>query len=377
MKRSVLVLTASYGEGHNSAARAVAAAVAEHPDCHAELVDLFDLTAPRLNRVTRKFYLQVINRAPQLWRRAYGWLDRSRHAALLFRALPVHERRLHSLLARHRPIALCATYPAYAWLWQRLSPGERLACPLHTVVTDAITINSLWYRAASTAWYVTDGDSASLLTVRGVPADRVHCTGFPVALTFADRPASLRPPEPTAGEPRRILYMVNGGEERAFATVARLARSPEWAITVTTGRSEALRTRFAALAGRSAARLTVLGWTDRIPELLMTHHVVVSKAGGATTQESINALCPMVVCQIVPGQEEGNWELLRRHRAGSFADTPEAIEATLQGLFADDARRWRDQRSNLRRIARPNAARDVAAAMLGAVRVAAARPVGA
>jgi processive 1,2-diacylglycerol beta-glucosyltransferase len=376
MKRTVLVLTASYGEGHNSAARAVAAALAEHPDCHPELADLFALTAPRLNNLTRTLYLSVINRAPQLWRRAYGWLDRSRHAALLFRALPVHERKLQQLVARHRPAALCATYPAYAWLWQRWPASERLACPLHTVVTDAITINSLWYRAASTGWHVTDRDSAALLRAY-VPADRVHCTGFPVALPFADRPATLRPPEPAPGEPRRILYMVNGGEERAFAAVARLARSPDWALTVTAGRSAALRARFEALARDAAARITVLGWTDRIPELLMTHHAVVSKAGGATTQEALNALCPMVVSQIVPGQEEGNWELLRRHEAGSYAATPEAIERTLHDLFTDDARLWRLQRAHLRRLARPDAARQVAGLVLNRTAAAQPRPVGA
>ena len=31
------------------------------------------------------------------------------------------------------------------------------------------------------------------------------------------------------------------------------------------------------------------------------------------TQEAIAARCPMIVNQIVPGQEEGNYELLRRH----------------------------------------------------------------
>ena len=54
----------------------------------------------------------------------------------------------------------------------------------------------------------------------------------------------------------------------------------------------------------------------------MTHHVVVSKAGGATTQEAIAARCPMVVNQVVPGQEEGNCELLLRHGAGALATTP-------------------------------------------------------
>jgi hypothetical protein len=61
------------------------------------------------------------------------------------------------------------------------------------------------------------------------------------------------------------------------------------------------------------------------PELLMSHHVVVSKAGGATTQEAIAARCPMIVNQVVPGQEEGNCELLLRHGAGALATTPEAV----------------------------------------------------
>ena len=54
----------------------------------------------------------------------------------------------------------------------------------------------------------------------------------------------------------------------------------------------------------------------------MTHHVVVSKAGGATTQEAVAARCPMIVNQVVPGQEEGNCELLLRHGAGALATTP-------------------------------------------------------
>jgi hypothetical protein len=62
----------------------------------------------------------------------------------------------------------------------------------------------------------------------------------------------------------------------------------------------------------------------------MTHHVVISKAGGATTQEAIAARCPMIVNQIVPGQEEGNYELLRRTGAGALATTPAAVIQSLR-----------------------------------------------
>ncbi|HEY8995715.1 MAG TPA: galactosyldiacylglycerol synthase, partial [Lacunisphaera sp.] len=61
----VLILTAGYGEGHNSAARALKSAFDEHPGTEGELVDLFALRAPRLNNLSRRGYLQLINTAPR------------------------------------------------------------------------------------------------------------------------------------------------------------------------------------------------------------------------------------------------------------------------------------------------------------------------
>jgi processive 1,2-diacylglycerol beta-glucosyltransferase len=158
--------------------------------------------------------------------------------------------------------------------------------------------------------------------------------------------------------------MINSGRARALEIARELIARPDWAVTFTAGRDATLQAQLTELTRHAADRCTVLGWTDRIPELLMTHHVVISKAGGATTQESVNALCPMIVNQIVPGQEEGNWELLRRHSAGAFADEPKAIVTTLERAFADDALLWRSWRKNLRRIARPDASRTITAQVL-------------
>src|SRR5260370_8711126 len=90
----VLILTASYGEGHNSAARALQSAFNEQPGIEAELVDLFALRAPRLNHLSRRGYLRLINSAPKVWSRLYHWLDPSPHAPLMFRALAPPRRPL-------------------------------------------------------------------------------------------------------------------------------------------------------------------------------------------------------------------------------------------------------------------------------------------
>jgi processive 1,2-diacylglycerol beta-glucosyltransferase len=88
----------------------------------------------------------------------------------------------------------------------------------------------------------------------------------------------------------------------------------------------------------------------------MTHHVVVSKAGGATTQEAIAARCPMVVNQVVPGQEEGNCELLLRHGAGALATTPRP-SSPRSGPLSQPGAGWAGWRAALEPMARPDAAR--------------------
>ncbi len=355
MKR-VLILTAGYGEGHNSAARALQAAFNEYPDVSAELIDLFALRAPRLNDLSRRGYLKLINTAPGIWSSLYRWLDRSPRAPVMFRTLASHRRLLARIIREKQPTALVSTYPVYAWLLNRLRSDGLAFCPHYTVVTDAITINSLWYRTPSAGWFVTDRDSAAYLKQQGTPDERVHVSGFPVALAFADRPAHLAPPATS----RRILFMINSARGPALAIVRELLRHPEWQLTITAGRDEGFRRELQALTAKGPAKAEVLGWTNRIPELLMTHHAIISKAGGATTQESINALCPMLISQIVPGQEEGNYELLRRHDAGTLASTPQEIAAALQRAFADNGAVWQGWHHNLQRLARPTAARDIA-----------------
>jgi processive 1,2-diacylglycerol beta-glucosyltransferase len=358
--KKILILTAGYGEGHNSAARALQAACNERPGVDAELVDLFALRAPRLNNVSRRGYLKLINTAPKVWSAIYRWLDRSPLAPLTFRTLASHRRLLGRIIAEKQPVAICSTYPVYAWLLNELRRDGQVFCPHFTIVTDALTINSLWYRTPSDGWFVTDRDSAAYLRAQGVPAGRVHVSGFPVALPFADRAPHWQPPDPTLSPRRRILFMINSGRSHAVAIARALLQHRDWQITFTAGRNASLQRELEAMAAGAPAQATVLGWTDRIPELLMTHHVVISKAGGATTQESINALCPLLVSQIVPGQEEGNYELIRRHEAGALAETPQEIVSILHRLFASDAALWRHWRTNLGQLAQPDAARQIA-----------------
>ena len=382
MPARLLILTASYGEGHNAAARALAAACDDlHGPGTARVVDVFALANPRLNRVSRRAYIGIINRAPKLWSRLYAWIDRSNIVPRCLWLLGNERRLLAQIIAEENPVVLCSTYPAYAFLLARLATDGH-ALPLHfNVVTDSISINSLWWRAGAAGWFVPNPDSAEVMRRGGVPADALHVTGFPVPAFFGQNAALLSPPDLTAfsengatvPSPRapapRVLYIINSGTNHAAETARLLLKEDAWEVTIAVGRDELLRRELTLLAAKRALPAHILGWTDQLPRLLMTHHVVISKAGGATTQEAIAARCPMIVNQIVPGQEEGNYELLRRAGSGALATTPVAVLTTLREAFADRGALLSKWRAGLALIIRNDAARVIAAHLFAAAGV--------
>ena len=366
MRTRILILTAGFGEGHNAAARAIAAACdAQHGSGTAYVADIFALAAPRLNLVARKSYLGIINRAPNLWSFAYRWFDRSTLFPRLLQLMRREIRVLGDLIEGENPTAICCTYPIYAFLLEAMARKGRLRVPYFNVVTDSISINSLWWRAGATRWFLPNEDSAGVMRAAGIDERKLQVIGFPVPSFFEANAEKLSPPDLRRGAVPRVLYIINSATHGAAEAARRLLSQTPWEVTCTVGRNEPLRRELERLSARRSARARILGWTDEIPQLLMTHHVVISKAGGATTQEALAARCPMIVNQIVPGQEEGNYELLRRHGIGALAQTPDAVVAALQRAFANDGQIWREWRSAIGPLSKPHAAHEIASAMAG------------
>lgn len=359
MKNRILILTAGFGEGHNAAARNLEAAFnAQCGPGTATSADLFALASPRLNAISRRIYLFLINRAPHVWSWFYRWID---HANVFPAGLWLLRREMDvlvTLVSRERPDAFCSTYPIYGFMVERLAQDGRIpSIPHFNIVTDSISINSLWWQPKCDAWFVPNEDSADVMRKVGVPGNLIHACGFPTP-AFIRENSALTPPALTSSgrEAPRVLYIINSGTRGAEHTAGLLLQESAWDVTCAVGRDVGLRARLEAMAAKRSRPARILGWTDQIPRLLLTHHVVISKAGGATTQEAIAACCPMIVNQVVPGQEEGNYELLRRHGIGALAETPADVLEACRRAFADGGRVYLDWRGSLEQLARPAAA---------------------
>jgi processive 1,2-diacylglycerol beta-glucosyltransferase len=359
--KKVLILSASYGEGHNAAGRGLLAALAQQGAAEATMYDPFPEVFGDIYLRSQRQYLALIEHYPRVWAFIFWLLDRTPLIHLTLLGLQGVRAALRRKIDALQPEVVVSVYPAYSFLLNRLY--ARRPFRFYTVVTDSITINSVWHRSPSDAWFVPNEASAAVMRAAGVPADRVRDLGFPVPPVFAlARP--LRPP-PGEGEPLRVLYMVNAAKRAAPAVVARLLEVEGIALTVTVGRDETLRTAVEEVVRRSGKPVAIHGWTPNMPELLMTHHVLIGKAGGAAVQEAIAARTPMIVTKVVPGQEEGNARLIVESGAGAVSETPERIAETLQGLVAGDHGRWHEWEANIAKLSRPDAALRMAEVVVG------------
>jgi processive 1,2-diacylglycerol beta-glucosyltransferase len=355
--KKVLILTAGFGEGHNAAARNLRDALELVSDeVKVEVLDLFESSYGSFNTLAKSAYLNMVKYVPQFWGGIYSLLDNSKFVENRLGNFTRLKNSLADILHETQPDCVVSTYPVYAHVIQELyrNYAER---PFRfiTIVTDSITVNSAWYRAASDLFCVANEPTAEVLRAQKIPAAKIKALGFPVSHLFTEEPPiPLR--APVAGEARKILYIINTGKKKAGKAIDRLLEIPDTQLTITVGRDAELKSKLIERTRDYKDRVHVLGWTNQMPQLMLSHHLVIGKAGGALVQEAIAARCPMIVNQVIPGQEEGNAQLIAEYKLGAIAERNREVPELVEEAFAHKAKQWHEWRKNLQRIGKPDAA---------------------
>lgn len=358
--KKILILTAGFGEGHNTAARSIREAVdAVAPgEAKAEVLDLFDASFGRFNKLAQKAYLAMINNTPNLWGKVYEALDSTPLLEWSLYTLGKVRRLLAQILEEQKPHAVVSTYPVYNFLLDQIYAEKKPRDFLQiTVVTDSITVNSVWHRPSSDCFVVANDATAEVMRRARVPAEKIRVLGFPVTPRFAANRGDRPPPSSAAF---RVLYMINFGKREAPDLVRRLIQVPGIDLTVTVGRDEALRAQVEKVIADSPRPVEIFGWTGKMPDLVMRSHLLISKAGGATVQEAVAAKTPMIISQVVPGQEEGNAHLIVDNECGALAETHEGIAQICAQASENDGALCKKWMANIAKLSKPDAAQDIA-----------------
>lgn len=362
--KKILILTAGFGEGHNSAARGIRQGLLQVAgrEARVEVHDLFAQTYGPANTLAREVYLGLINHCPRTWGHIYRWLDRQQKFEGGFRVFFALKRHFRQLLNSFEPDVIVSVYPAYPhMLDEMLGPTGPAGARRVVVITDSLTVNAICYRCSADYFLLPNAASAAVLHQAGITQEKTRTFGFPVSPEFAE-PGTART-LPTEHD-SRVFYLVNARKSAAAELALRLSALPSVALTVAVGRDRRLRKSIEAIQALALRPFQIVGWSEELPRLLRASHLLISKAGGATVQEAIAASCPMIVNHVVPGQEEGNARLLVETNSGTIAIRHDAIIDAVQSAFAHNAALWHQWSANIAKLSRPAASLDIARFLL-------------
>jgi processive 1,2-diacylglycerol beta-glucosyltransferase len=355
--KKILIFTTGFGDGHNTAARSLRDAFAAIPGFDAEVHDTYVEVNPGTAKLLQQAYNFSIQRVPVTWK-AFFWLyDQTPVFDWTLPTLGTLEKALRDLLRAKQPSAVVTTYPVYSYLLRKLmDSGDVPRCPHFMVVTDSIVINRVWNLAPADWILVANEPTAKAMVAGGTEADKIKVLGFPVSPKFEEFARLPLPP----GPPWKILYLPSASRRTVERIVRGLTALPGVELTVATGRHRHLHD-FLKTLDLPLDSFTLLGWTDRMPELLAESHLFIGKAGGAVVQETLSIARPMIISHVVAGQEEGNVTLLADLQAGTLATTPESIiTAVRRAMLEANGAEWARWRENLLRVSHPAAARQTA-----------------
>ena len=367
----ILFLFSDTGGGHRSAAEAIIEALELEAgdEVSTEMVDIFKDYAPLPFNWMPELYPRMV-KVPEAWGLGYHLSDGHGRARLITSSFWPYIRWSSRKLVRQHPADLIVSVHPLALAPMLRALGKDRP-PFITMVTDLVTTHALWYHHGVDLCLVPTEAARQRALIMGMQPQKVKVVGLPVADRFCQAPGDRNGLRARLGWPqdRPLILLVGGGEgmgplERTAHAISEAC--PSAALAVVAGRNQALRTRLEAHDWPIPT--FVYGFVQEMPDFMRAADFLVTKAGPGTISEALIAGLPMVIYSRLPGQEDGNVTYVVSEGAGVWAPRPEQIVSALQNWIKNPQERTRVAAA-CQRLARPQAARQVAGILLEKVNI--------
>lgn len=369
--KRILILSASYGAGHNQVSRAVMERVRRRdPEADVEVVDFFQFVSEPINKLTQRLYVQSVRHLPAGYGLFYKQTGHISHDSVVQKQLnQLGKDRLLEYLGDHPADLILCTFPTPAGVLSELKQEKTVGTPVHVVITDYV-VHSQWIHPYIERYYVADPSVSEGLESRGIRTDRITVTGIPIREEFSTRidKSEARRTLDLAEDSPVVLVMAGafsmlGGLPEIVKVLAKID-VPHQTVVIA-GHDKRLEKKLKTITEESRYPARVLGFVEDIKGYMNASDLLISKTGGITVSEALACGLPMVAFNVIPGQEASNCKFLLKNGAARYARDAANLEWVLTRLLTNGAARDKMARA-AEALARPYAADDIAAAILAA-----------
>ncbi|MBN2048010.1 MAG: hypothetical protein JW750_09220 [Anaerolineaceae bacterium] len=365
-KKKIVILTADAGFGHRSAANAVHDALIEkyENEVAVEIINPLDHPqTPSLLRQTQSEYDNVVQKAPELYRLGYEVSDANVSAKIGQSGLAMLlSDAIRHIFREHQPDLIISTFPLYQSAIQVYFRLHRSSVPVLLVITDLITVHKIWFSKHVDFCLVPTEQVRQLAIQNGVPAERIRLTGIPVNPKMSKKPEDRRALREELGMDPDLPLFLAVGSKRVKHLINILDIFNHYGqplqLALVAGNNQEL---FDALQNHDwHVPVKIFKFVENMAPLMHAADAMICKAGGLITTESLACGLPMMLVDVIPGQEEGNAQFVQVHRVGvRVNDQFEALQA-LHHWMENDRKLLNDMRFNAEALGKPEAAYTVA-----------------
>lgn len=376
----ILVLMSETGGGHRASAQALEAAFEQlYPGKTEITIEDFWVNVagfPFHNFPRQYTYLA---KRPALWSFFYFWAKFpptrwiTESAFSLFCHAKVrryYERASPDLIVSVHPLVNTLSLSVLAYM---RSLYDRPTAPYVTVVTDLGGAHPTWFDPRADMVYVPSEPLRDIASSRGFDDARIRLFGLPIRPSFWTENRSRNELRHELGMAQDIpaVLLVGGGDGVGglAAIASAIARkigdevgSSGGQLVVVCGKNKKLLSKMQA---RSWPIPVVLkGFVNNMSEWMSACDILCSKAGPGTIAEAWIRGLPIILTGFLPGQEEGNVQLVTESGSGEYHSTPESIANCAANWVADPELRGAIA-SRARSLGRPKSSCQIAGDIWG------------
>jgi processive 1,2-diacylglycerol beta-glucosyltransferase len=348
----IMILTASFGDGHLQASRALKKSFLGQGVENVSVIDLLREAHPLLNTVSRKLY-KTSTKTTKYGFDYYGWSyyitrDRKPDSAWSRYFNYLGSKKLREIISQEQPDAIINVFPFGA------APeiGHDLTIPTFTVLTD-YALHARWIHPRTDKYYVATDELKAELLAKGFENEQIEVSGMPIRSTFY-RVLQTENRFRKLLNPSQKTVMIAAGSYGVLGEVEEMASSllarTHCQLAIVCGRNKKLEHNLkTAFAGNQ--NVHVFGFIESIHELMAVSSCIVTKAGGLTLSEALSLLLPVFISRPFGGQEKENALYFAKKGIAKISYTSKELEDQIVAFLSDEsyAKDMKMRMANLRK----------------------------
>lgn len=365
-KKKLIILYASIGGGHFKAAEGVKNFILDNYENYdVQMVDALKYTNKVVDQIIIKSYVNMAKYSPKMWGEIYKFSETQYSPANFSNAVQMLlSNKLLALFKHEQPDCIVSTHPFITEMVASLKKREKFKVELNVIITDYAS-HKFWELKPEFVdrYFVATQEMKAGLIYNGISEEKVFVTGIPVSPAFLKEYDKNEICKEFDLDPNLQTILLFGGGEYGLTNVKNffdglLNVKKAIQIVAIAGKNAKIQNMFKKISSKYDKKVLILGYTDKVPELMNIADVVISKPGGLTTTEILVSHVPFVIINPIPGQEEENARFLLNNGAAARLYNSEKSTPFFEN-FLNDTVRFSHMKAMQEEISRPNSTRDI------------------